>query len=136
MRTKSLAWILHAPIWFAFADFLISAINFFSCCSSFWRSLSSSRWAFSSARWCYSYEIARCQRTGINIACDRPPTHLSQTLLWRYSLAKNPFDDAHCQKYTNTRDREWSAEIGAIADLSAVSRRRRPGKDTSPTSLC
>lgn len=51
VRTKSLAWILHAPIWPFWALCLIWAMSAFSCFSSLTRCWSSSRIALSSIRW-------------------------------------------------------------------------------------
>lgn len=53
VRTRSLAWILQAPIWPSLALFLICWISFRSWFSSLIRSRSSSRWVFSRARWCF-----------------------------------------------------------------------------------
>ena len=64
MRTRSLAWILHAPICPFLADRLMSTISLFSWPSSFMRSRSSSRCAFSSARWCWLAVNTAGQRGG------------------------------------------------------------------------
>ena len=83
---------LQAGICPALADFLISLINFFSCCSSFVRSRSSSRCAFSRERWCCRNRSAGVRR--LPKALDR---YCQSSNAIQQMGIMLPLYDIHCQ---------------------------------------